>query len=188
MFKKIFLSIKSHMFTAFIPWIFFAAFYGATKQSILIGSVGSLVLMGVFNFRELVRGFILPWGSVVLFAFLFVNGLFEFVKISPIGSFRLINSALAAIVIFSLLIGKPFTLQYAREEVNSKYWHNPNFLKINRILSGIWAFLMIIMALPGYLLSYEQIHQSWFWNYGMMIICIIIGIQCNRRIPKLLGK
>src|ERR1700722_19494183 len=115
MFKKIFLSIKSHMFTAFIPWIFFAVFYGNTKQSILMGSIGSLILMGVFNFRELVRGFILPWGSVILFVFLAVNGLFDFVKISPIGSFRLINSALAVIVIFSLLIGKPFTLQYARE-------------------------------------------------------------------------
>ena len=153
-----------------------------------MGSIGSLILMGVFNFRELVRGFILPWGSVILFAFLAVNGLFDFVKISPIGSFRLINSALAVIVIFSLLIGKPFTLQYAREEVDSKYWHNTIFLKINWILSGIWAFLMVIMALPAFFLSYEQIHQSWFWNYGIMIVCIVIGMQCNRRLPKLLGK
>jgi len=179
---------KNHLFLAFIPWIFFALLYGNTHLSALIGSGGALLLMVLFDFRELAKLFILPWGSVLLFGFLLINNLHEFVALSTIGALRLINSTLAAIVIFSLLIGRPFTLQYAREEVDSKYWKNPNFIKINWILTSIWAVLMIVMALPSYFLSYEVIHESWFWSYGLMILCILVGVQCNRRLPKLLRK
>ena len=182
------LLLKNHTLAAFIPWIFFGIFSGNTEKSMLFSSLGALVLMGVFNFRELAKGFILPWGSVILFSFLVINDLGGFVALSSIGSLRLINSTLAVIVIFSLIIGKPFTLQYAREEVDSHHWHSPIFIKINWILTGIWALLMVIMALPGYMLSYEQIHQSWFWSYGLMIACIVAGIQCNKRLPKLLRK
>jgi len=180
------LSFKNHTLAAFIPWIFFGIFYSNNGHAILFSSLGALVLMGLFNFKELAKGFILPWGSVILFAFLALNEWSGLIAFSDIGTYRLINSALAVIVIFSMIVGKPFTLQYAREEVDSSHWHSPIFIKINWILTVIWAVLMVIMALPSYLLSYEQIHQSWFWTYGLMIVCIVVGIQCNKRLPKFL--
>jgi hypothetical protein len=47
---------------------------------------------------------------------------------------------------------------------------------------------MIIMAAPSYILNYEQLRQSWFWNYGLMILCIVAGLQCNKVLPKILRK
>jgi hypothetical protein len=117
MFKK--LLEKNHTLAAFIPWIFFGIFYGNTDKAILISSLGALILMGIFNFQELKKGFILPWGSVILFAFLALNELFPFLQLSPIETLRIINSSLLVIVLFSLVVGKPFTLQYAREETDS---------------------------------------------------------------------
>lgn len=182
------LRFKNHLLVGFIPWIFFGIFYSNDKEMIIISSLGALILMVLLNFIELKKGFILPWGSVILFSLLAINGLWQFVELTPIETSRLINSALAVIVIFSLIICKPFTLQYARESVDSKHWNNSNFIRINWILTAIWAFLMIIMALPSYFLTYDQIHASWFWNYGLMIVCIMIGIRCNKTLPPLLSK
>jgi hypothetical protein len=179
---------KNHIFAAFIPWIFFAVFNGPSQQSIVVSSLGALALMVFFNFRELRKGFILPWGSVLLFAFLFLNDRYGLVELEPIENLRLVNSTLAIIVLFSMIVGKPFTLQYAREEVDSGLWHNANFIRINWILTAIWAFLMLVMALPSYCLTFEQIHTSWFWNYGLMILCIGVGMGCNKRLPKFLRK
>lgn len=141
--------------------------------------------MIILNFREVKKGFILPWGSMIFFAFFALNNYFKFWNWADTHTFLIINSALALIVLFSMAIGKPFTLQYAKEEVPKNSWNSPHFLRINWILTSIWAVLMIVMALPNFFLTHEQITQSWFWNYGLSIFCIIIGMECNKLIPKL---
>ena len=50
-----------------------------------------------------------------------------------------VDAGLLAIVIVSLAIGRPFTLQYARERVAQQYWHTPFFLSINRRITWAWA-------------------------------------------------
>lgn len=188
MLKRLFSAFSNHLLAAFIPWIFFSAFYGTTARSMLIASLGACALTLLLNFKELKKGFILPWGSLIFFCFLAINDSFISWKWVESHAFLLVNSALAAIVCFSLIIGKPFTLQYAREQVEPKHWQSPTFLKINWILTSIWAVLMIIMAIPSYFLTQKQILNSWFWNYGLTILCIVVGIQCNKIIPKLLSK
>lgn len=182
--NRLFSIFHNHLLTAFIPWIFFSVFYGTTPSSMFFASAGALLLMVILNFRELKKGFILPWGSVIFFAFLAINDRFVHWKWAESHAFLLINSALAVIVLFSMVIGKPFTIQYAKEEVEPQYWDSPTFLKVNWILTSIWAILMIVMALPSYFLTQEQILKSWFWNYGLTILCILIGLQCNKIVPK----
>lgn len=176
---------QSHLIAAFLPWIFFSM---VRPTSLLIASIGAILLMGLFNFRELRKGFVMPLGSIVVFALLALNNLFEFSKWMEAHTFILINSALAAIVWFSMAIGNPFTIQYAREEVDRSRWNHPIFLKINWILTSLWAVLMTISALPGYFLTMDQITSSWFWSYGLSILCVVIGFRCNKKIPKIFGR
>ncbi|HSX03591.1 MAG TPA: hypothetical protein VLG76_02555 [Rhabdochlamydiaceae bacterium] len=182
MIKKIF---GNHLLTAFLPWIFFSIF---NNSHLLWASLGALMLVVLFNFRELKQGFIMPVGSVIFFGFFALNDLFGFSKWAEDHSFLLINSGLAIIVCFSMIIGKPFTIQYAREKVDKSRWNHPTFLKVNWILTTIWAILMIIMALPSYFLTQDQVNASWFWNYGITMICIVIGLECNKIIPAIFKK
>ncbi|MGE0383066.1 MAG: hypothetical protein AB7O90_19730 [Hyphomicrobium sp.] len=187
MWQRLLSLFKNHLFTAFLPWIFFASLYGTNSLMMLIACLGALLLMVVLNFRELRKGFILPWGSVIVFALLAINSQLTLWPWGQAHASLLANSALAAIVLFSMVIGKPFTLQYAREQAPPERWHHPLFLKINWVLTSIWAVLLIIMALPSYFLTQQQIAHSWFLGYGLSLICIIIGLQCNRFVPKLMG-
>jgi hypothetical protein len=50
-----------------------------------------------------------------------------------------VDAGLLAIVLVSLAIGRPFTLQYARERVPEPIWAMPLFLTTNRIISAVWA-------------------------------------------------
>lgn len=59
-----------------------------------------------------------------------------------------VDLGLLAIVLISIAIGRPFTMQYAREQVAEEYWHTPLFLAVNRHISWVWtaAFAALVVA------------------------------------------
>ena len=58
-----------------------------------------------------------------------------------------VDCGLLLIVLISLMVGKPFTLQYAREQVDSEYWESPEFRRTNYVISSIWAAAFAVMIL-----------------------------------------
>jgi hypothetical protein len=100
---------------------------------------------------------VLEIGNVALFAAL---ALFTMATAWPwtLMAVRLtVDAGLLAIVLISLAIGRPFTVQYARETVPQQYWDTPLFLSTNRTITWIWAAAFAAMvashaaavALPG---------------------------------------
>jgi len=59
-----------------------------------------------------------------------------------------VDLGLLAIVLISIAIGRPFTMQYARERVAEEYWQTPIFLAINRRITWVWAaaFTALVVA------------------------------------------
>ena len=59
------------------------------------------------------------------------------------------NVALLVIVLGSIVVRTPFTLQYAREETPKEYWHTPEFLRVNYLITWVWTLAFAIEALSG---------------------------------------
>ncbi len=59
------------------------------------------------------------------------------------------NAALLVIALGSVLIRNPFTLQYAREETPEEFWHTPEFLRVNYLISWVWVVAFAIEAASG---------------------------------------
>jgi len=57
--------------------------------------------------------------------------------------------ALAAFTFGSLLVGNPFTLAYAKETTPREYWDSPVFLRINRVITLVWALAFTVAAAAG---------------------------------------
>ena len=57
--------------------------------------------------------------------------------------------ALAAFTFGSLLVGNPFTLPYAKETTPREYWDFPVFLRINRVITLVWALAFTVAAVAG---------------------------------------
>ncbi len=168
---------------SFVPWFIFAVLYGNSKHQILQAAIITLLMILILNRRELKNGFILPWASLIYFGIVALNSLFDWVPWFLYHSAMTINLALAVIIWISIIIKKPFTLQYAKEMVPASYWNMPGFLKINFYLSLSWAALLTVSALPTLFIPQEIYLKSLFWNYGLTAICILIAIYLNKELP-----
>lgn len=115
----------------------------------LAGLAGALMVSLALCARMLWRGEaikVLEFGSLILFALLTVYTVLAAPTWS-IATVRLaVDGGLLAIVLMSLAIGHPFTLQYAREQVPPQYWNAPRFVAVNRLISGVWAGAFAIMV------------------------------------------
>jgi hypothetical protein len=57
-----------------------------------------------------------------------------------------VDAGLLAIVLLSMLLRQPFTLQYARERVSPEIAAAPQFLAANYIITGVWALAFVLMV------------------------------------------
>jgi len=87
--------------------------------------------------------------DVVFFAALLVLSLF----ISPGGLEwlevwlgEICNITLTLIAVLSMLFGVPFTIQYACETTDRQFWHMRGFIRVNYIITGVWAASFFVSA------------------------------------------
>jgi hypothetical protein len=82
----------------------------------------------------------------------------------------------------TLLAGFPFTLQYARERVPREIWNAPHFLRLNVIMTAVWAMIftldtiLTMIALRGrYVLMLDAVIPT---------ITLVLGYAFNHFYPE----
>lgn len=56
-----------------------------------------------------------------------------------------VDTGLFLIIAGSLVAGRPFTLQYARERVPEAFWHAPLFVSVNNRITAVWAAAFVVL-------------------------------------------
>jgi carotenoid cleavage dioxygenase len=135
--------MNSGLILGFLPWIFLAAMPTHTKMELSISVVIALVLTIVFSFKDLKRGFILPWGTLLFFIFSAVTLIIFDMDWVAVHMGVLVPAMLALIAWSSFLVNKPFTLQYAKQQVPKEKWDHPVFIFINRVLTSSWGIIFL---------------------------------------------
>lgn len=152
--KGVFARILDGPLAGLAPWIFLAVFEGPGSTGWVSGVALALSLFFVAADRLRGRSIkLLGWIDVLFFAGLFV---LHFVLDDDgqvwlemwIGEIS--NITLFVIATASLLLRVPFTIQYARDEVDPEYWHAPLFLRINYMITGVWALAFFVAAVAGW--------------------------------------
>jgi hypothetical protein len=145
------------MLLAFAPFIAFAVIdrlIGSTA-GLLAGAVISTILL-VRDVMSPARGIkILDVGTFVLFCGLTLYAWLVQPNWSIIAVRLFVDSGLLLIVLLSLAVGKPFTLQYAREQVSAELWDTPEFYRTNVVISAAWALAFCIMVVAELVLLYQ---------------------------------
>jgi hypothetical protein len=135
---------------AFLPFIVFALLQdrlGSPNALLATTAVAAvLVARQVVVLKKSPK--ILECGSLVLFALLAAVTRLPQVHLGLVAVKLCVDVGLFAIVIGSLAVGKPFTLQYAREQVSAEIAQNPLFLAVNIKITAAWAlaFAVIVAA------------------------------------------
>lgn len=141
---------------AFAPFIVFAVidhFFGSAA-GLGAGALASAVLL-VRDFASGRSPKILEIGTFVLFAgmalFVFLGG----AQWSVIGVRLRVDAGLLAIVLVSMALRQPFTVQYAREQVDREVWSHPAFLRTNYVITGVWALAFLVMVVADLVMLYQ---------------------------------
>jgi hypothetical protein len=91
---------------------------------------------------------ILEIGAVALFGALAVFTTVAHCNWTLTGVRLAVDLGLLGIVLISIALGRPFTMQYACGRVTPEYWQTPLFLAINRRITWVWAgaFAALVIA------------------------------------------
>jgi intracellular septation protein A len=104
---------------------------------------------------------ILSAGTAVLFAAI---GLYLMLVDPALGNSKVklaVDAGVLAIALTSLLIRRPFTLQYAREAVDAETAKLPGFMRANYIITSAWAGAFLLMAIANVAMIYVPDLPLW---------------------------
>jgi hypothetical protein len=141
---------------AFAPFIAFAVvdrLVGST-EGLIAGALASAVLLGRDWLSPGRSPKVLEIGTFLLFASLALVALVVKPAWSIIGVRLCVDSGLLLVVLFSIAVGRPFTLQYAREQVAPDLWNSPVFVRTNYVISSVWALAFVVMVIADLVLLY----------------------------------
>jgi hypothetical protein len=126
---------------AFAPFIAFAVvdrLSGPTEGVVAGAAVSAALLL-----RDFMRGKtakVLEIGTAILFGGLALYALLGRPSWSVIGVRLVVDAGLLLIVLASPAMRRPFTLQYAHEQVAPELWDAPEFVRTNTVITTVWAW------------------------------------------------
>jgi Phytoene dehydrogenase and related proteins len=130
---------------SFVPWIIYWIICGMGDRSgVVIALVISFLLVipqmhrRNFNIMDLTSLFYFSVATIATF----ILGSNIFVEKS--GFLGYLSLSLMAFI--SIAIKRPYTLQVAKRDYPEIYWREKSFLKINNMITGIWAAIFMLNA------------------------------------------
>lgn len=131
-----------------IPWIIFWIFLSFRMiEAAALGGFSFALFIIVLDIWKKYSMKILQLGTLIFFFIIAI--LAFFVNLDWFGRWiNVIGSiALTLIVFISIIIKKPFTLQYAKETTPVEKWESPRFIHINYIITYAWLLMMSINSI-----------------------------------------
>ena len=126
---------------------------------------------------------ILEIGSLVLFGGLALYAFVAAPTWSIIGVRLRVDTGLFCIVIASLVLRRPFTLQYAREQVSAEFWNSSEFIRTNYVITGVWALAFAVLVAAELILLYVP---AWPPKIGivMTIVALVAAVKFTGWYPE----
>lgn len=160
------------------PWILMAIVNGPGRfEEAASAALGLSLLTLWVGKRRGVPVHLLEAFTVAYFGLLAVSGLIasdSAIEWLQLWAGELSNIALAAFAIITLAIRRPFTLAYAKDTAPREYWDSPVFLRINYVISAVWAGSFLFSALLGAYADAVLHDNDNFWTAWILPIGAIV--------------
>jgi hypothetical protein len=143
------------IFLILAPYGAFAALMLLSSAAVSLFSAAALCLLVIAYDAITGRSIkLLGAGSAIVFSGLGCYLLLVDSSLSGSEVKLVVDAAMLAIALLSLLIRRPFTLQYARETVDAETAVMPEFLRANYVITLVWSLAFVLMVLANALLIY----------------------------------
>ena len=149
-------NIDMNLLLAFAPFLAFALLdrlVGTTVGLVTAAIIAAgLLARDAFSTNRKVK--ILEVGTFLLFGGLAVYTVLVSVAWSIVGVRLCVDAGLLVVVLVSMLVGQPFTLQYAKEKVAPEFWSTPEFTRTNYVITAVWAAAFAVMVVADVVMLY----------------------------------
>ena len=95
----------------------------------------------------------------------------------------IINSALLGLVLFGMLVQRPFTVQFAMEKVPEEFWGTPHFMCVNYVITAVWALEFALSVMFALLYIYVYYGNS-AARIAPNIIILVGALKFTSEFPK----
>ncbi len=160
------------IFLSFLPWIVFWTLSG--RNNYQIATLAATVVVLFLNVRNIKNRNIkiLDLGTLIFFIVLTAISFLSKVVWVDRYSTPLSDTAMFIIAAISLAVRKPFTIQYAYEQVDPKFWNTPKFYSTNRTITTVWCIAFAINAILAYLYVDNPYMLDWVINILVLVAAI----------------
>jgi hypothetical protein len=149
-------------FSWFAPWIAFMVLSSNNRFELgaVVALVIAVVMLGVQH-RSGQKPTPFDYATLGFFTLLVIVGLFAndatvATWVQPVANF-----ALFAIALVSILIGKPFTRQYARQSLPPEVWDSPGFLQGTLQVAWVWVAAFAVMTVSSLITVFQPDSETW---------------------------
>jgi hypothetical protein len=162
------------LLVGFLPWIILAVL---GEQALVLALLLALAVAAVTTFRQFMGGRLKILDSVTFAFFAFMALVIVGFHWMAIVSYLslLVNVTLMAIAWGSLLVGTPFTIQYAREQVAPERWHSPAFVRVNQYITAVWGLYFSLCALIA-LYRLLSGNPDLAWKYAWVALGVLAAL------------
>jgi hypothetical protein len=167
----------------FAPYIaFYVAISVVTVETSLWIAAGVALLVACWNWARSGLPKVLEIGSVVVFAALAAFTAAFHWPWTLIAVRLAVDSGLLVVVLFSLAIDRPFSLQYARERAPPEVWNTPLFMSVNRRITWVWAAGFAAMVAAHAAIAFVPGTPSWI-DTAVTIVALFGAFRFTARYP-----
>jgi len=162
---------KIRLLLGFLPLVVYGVLAGISVSSVIVALAAATAVTLIIGWADLRKRMILPWVNLALFGSIFVAvGILGMTGIIPYMGV-LIYATLTTVTSVSLLAGKPFTLQYAREMVDKALWENPGFIRVNILITSVWDGVFLLNL--G-LTAIALLNPGFIGRIALLLTCAVI--------------
>mgnify|MGYP001054531927 CR=1 FL=1 len=87
------------------------------------------------------------------------------------------NLFLFAVVTVTLVIRKPFTLPYAKEQTEPEFWDSPAFVRVNDVVTAMWALAFLVGAVAGLIGTLALGYDDNIWTgWLVQIVAVMVAV------------
>lgn len=174
-------------FAGIVPWILMAVVSGPGRfEEAASAALGLTLLTLWIGWRRGVPVHALEVFGGVYFAGLAALGLFapdSVISWLEVWAGELSSITLALFAVVTLLIGKPFTIAYAKDTTPSEHWDTPLFKRINDAISAVWAGSFTLSAIAGGLGDTVWLGSDFWTGWILPLAGVLFAVEFTEFYP-----
>jgi hypothetical protein len=174
------------------PWVLFSVLSTPGRFEIAVCWALGLSLLTTWTAsRRGIPVYALDVLGVTFFAILAVVGLVAthgMITFLELWAGELTNIALALFAIATIVVRRPFTLPYAKEQVSEEHWDTSLFLRINYLISAVWAAAFTFSAVVGLIGDAVLRDSNNFWTgWVLQLAALFFAVAYTEFYPDYAG-